>query len=721
MESAAMSGQFVSPHMAGRGPRMSLALRLRMKRACWLNRRSIAGLEQVFDGFAATRVSLLQRWAGQQWYFLETLGPRLDWRQPAANGALLRDQCRENGDCSELFILSAEGRVLASSQAGREGQADTDAKVLAEAGARPFLHGPYADPVTLRLGPSSSRFHDAMTLMFYFPVRVKDELRGLLCARVPNDVMSDLIQREAGHIYPDSGDNYLFMVESRFDSRIAPGTALSRSRFEDSTFGGGENLKEGINTPWGQIRIHHHTELELRFTDPATGELHPGVKSTIERGHNCFVRYPGYADYRHIPVVGKGVTFSLPGSPDRFGMMCEADLAEVFSRRPLGWQLQAGYQACVLPVPAFNLAAAGLELALAPLLLGNLLMLLLSGWCFTRLEPRRLSRRLNEMTGVVRTLAEGEGNLRQRLDKSRLGRDETGELGMWMNSFIDNLDGMMGSVIAMAERLEQSNQGLFRVNRQTQDHSRTLSSAIEQMLAALASQQQQLDLASATAGEMKQAMDQVVVRTQQQLLSARDGNQRIREVVSSSAAVVRSLDGRATEIDDIVSAISDITKQTELLALNAAIEAARAGEFGRGFSVVADEVRALAARTAVAAEDIRHKVEGMQGETRAAVAMMENGVAEVDQGLRLVDQGGEAEQRLQQKVEQMFTAIRDMAETREQNRQATALIADLTEEMNASFGELQRSTEQVKGTAFGLQQLVGSFEVSRGAGTTRPA
>src|SRR5690606_9969170 len=101
-------------------------------------------------------------------------------------------------------------------------------------------------------------------------------------------------------------------------------------------------------------------------------------------------------------------------------------------------------------------------------------------------------------------------------------------------SFIDNLDGMMGSVIAMAERLEQSNQGLFRVNRQTQDHSRTLSSAIEQMLAALVSQQQQLDLASATAGEMKQAMDQVVVRTRQQLLSARDGNQRIREVVSGS-------------------------------------------------------------------------------------------------------------------------------------------------------------------------------------------
>ncbi|PTB84051.1 methyl-accepting chemotaxis protein, partial [Pseudidiomarina aestuarii] len=162
---------------------------------------------------------------------------------------------------------------------------------------------------------------------------------GALCGRVPNDVVSDLIQREAGHVYPESGDNYIFMVESRFDPMIHQGVALSRSRFEDNTFSHGENLKSGINTHWGVVKVNRHTEFEIRFTDPATGQLHPGVRETIRNGENLFVTYPGYSDYRHIPVIGKGVTFQLTGSPDRWGMMCEGDLEEVYRRRSVNVSL----------------------------------------------------------------------------------------------------------------------------------------------------------------------------------------------------------------------------------------------------------------------------------------------------------------------------------------------------------------------------------------------
>ncbi len=147
--------------------------------------------------------------------------------------------------------------------------------------------------------------------MFYLPLFNGDELQGYLCGRVPNDVLGDLIQREAGHIYQESGDNYLFMVDSKFDPSIQPGIALSRSRFEDNTFSHGENLKSGVSTDYGEVKIKKHTEFEIRFTDPATGELHPGVRETIKHGHNLFVTYPGYSDYRHIPVIGKGTTFSL--------------------------------------------------------------------------------------------------------------------------------------------------------------------------------------------------------------------------------------------------------------------------------------------------------------------------------------------------------------------------------------------------------------------------
>lgn len=137
------------------------------------------------------------------------------------------------------------------------------------------------------------------------------------------------------------------MVKSVFDNSIKSGTALSRSRFEDDTFTHGENLKSGVHTAWGTVKIQQHTEFEIRFTDPATNDLHPGVRETIRKGSNLFVTYPGYSDYRHIPVVGKGVTFNLPGSPDTWGMMCEADLEEVYRHRSLNFKLMNIYTACV--------------------------------------------------------------------------------------------------------------------------------------------------------------------------------------------------------------------------------------------------------------------------------------------------------------------------------------------------------------------------------------
>ena len=128
------------------------------------------------------------------------------------------------------------------------------------------------------------------------------------------------------------------MVEPVFDRSITPGVALSRSRFEDRSFSLGDNLKDGVQTGYGIVRVTEHTEFELVFNDPATGRLHPGVRETIRTGSNLYVKYPGYSDYRHIPVIGKGVSFQMPGSPDTWGMMCEADLEEVYRVRPLSYR-----------------------------------------------------------------------------------------------------------------------------------------------------------------------------------------------------------------------------------------------------------------------------------------------------------------------------------------------------------------------------------------------
>ncbi|MBX9847663.1 MAG: methyl-accepting chemotaxis protein, partial [Rhodocyclaceae bacterium] len=196
-------------------------------------------------------------------------------------------------DVSEIGIVDLTGKVIASSSGARVGKSDLPSKALAAGFKERLLHGPYRDPVTLALGKTTSRFHDEVTLMFYEPIKVQGKVVGAIYARVPNDVIGDLIQREAGHIFQDSGDNYLFMVRSAFDSSIVPGTALSRSRFEDTAFTLGDNLKDGVRTDYGVVRVERHTELELVFTDPATGQLHPGVRETIRNGQNLFVTYPG--------------------------------------------------------------------------------------------------------------------------------------------------------------------------------------------------------------------------------------------------------------------------------------------------------------------------------------------------------------------------------------------------------------------------------------------
>ena len=333
----------------GKTGAMSLGL------SCLLNQDTYGLVERTFEGISATRLKILTQWAQEKWLYLSAIAEEAADLWPELSSQFLELERVHSLDISELFVLDSSGTVVASSKKEREGRAVLVSKAFFEGLKAPFLHGPYIDPETGRIGPSTSKFHDDVTLMFYHPIKSRGETLGCLCARIPNDVIGDLIQREAGHVYPESGDNYLFMAESHFDPSIAPGTALSRSRFEDDSFSFGENLKGGIKTSWGTVKVEHHTELELRFTDPSTGDLHPGVRETIRNGSNLFVTYPGYSDYRHVPVIGSGVTFQMPGSPDRWGMMCEGDLEEVYRRRSMNFQFMGLFVGLNLLVWALNI------------------------------------------------------------------------------------------------------------------------------------------------------------------------------------------------------------------------------------------------------------------------------------------------------------------------------------------------------------------------------
>jgi methyl-accepting chemotaxis protein len=682
--------------------------------SCFLNRHMYASVEKTFEGIAATRVKLLVGWTDSQWEHLRALGDEIETHFPTINPQLLQRGRAQAHDFSELFFVDASGRVIVSTYADHIGAHDLSSAALAQGLRQPFLHGPYTDPLTERIGASTSRFHDAVTLMFYVPVLRGSEVLGCLCGRVPNDVIGDLIQREAGHVYRDSGDNYLFMVQSNFNASIKAGTALSRSRFEDTAFTLGDNLKQGVRTDWGVVRIDRHTELELRFTDPATQELHPGVRETIRNGENLFVTYPGYSDYRHIPVIGKGVTFSLPGSPDRWGMMCEGDLEEVYRTRSLSFKLMSRYASISAVIWGAN--AALVQLTTFPSWFNEaatLTLVALGAIIFHAVGPSRLALRLREMTDVIRVIAEGGGNLQQRLDAKRLGSDETGEMGRWINSFIDNLDGTVAQVVDVASEMRQTKGVLMQRNEQFSATTSTVLDAIQQMLSQIEHQLAEIERASTTVSDLRGGMDDVIAATREQFQVVRVQTQNIRSSIGSSVAKIRTLNQCADEVGKVVGLISSIASQTNLLALNAAIEAARAGDQGRGFAVVADEVRSLAGRTSSATEEIRKIMEKIQDNARDAVATMENGVHNLEEGLQLAESAASDNSGVNDLVARMLATLAHIADSGDSHLEGARGLAAITGELKTSVLEVKASAHSVSNTANRLDKLVGQFQVSQ--------
>jgi methyl-accepting chemotaxis protein len=615
-------------------------------------------------------------------------------------------------EISELFLVSAEGEVLASSETARVGKADLPPTAVRKGTSERFLHGPYRDPATLALGKTTSRFHDAVTLMFYEPVTLDGGVSAAICARIPNDVMSDLIQREAGHVFEESGDNYLFMIESRFDPSIQTGTALSRSRFEDSTFSHGDNLKQGIDTGFGTVGVRDHTEFEIRFTDPATGQLHPGVRETIAKGENLYVKYPGYSDYRRIPVIGKGLTFRMPGSPDLWGMMCEGDLEEVYRRRSISWRLSSRLTMLAGMLWLINVGLALSSVSIWAEAAINGLAIMAMVWFFRATGVKPISNELGQMADIIRDIAEGGGNLSQRIDLANTRRDESGDLARWINSFIDSLDGMVGKVLSLANDSGQTSEQMMKHNLLAYDRVHAVLSHIDDMVAGAQAQEREIGNASTTAQEMRAGMEDVVEKARLQFARLSDEARSIRDVINRSAEGIRTANERTGEISKTASVINDIAAQTNLLALNAAIEAARAGESGRGFAVVADEVRQLATRTAQATNEIGDRLEGVREETQRAVVIMEEGMSEMEERLQNAEMAAGDNEDLHHMVEKLFRAIASIEKTNRDQSQQTDGVADSAASMRDVVEQLVDSAERSRSASTKLQRLTGQFEVS---------
>jgi methyl-accepting chemotaxis protein len=190
------------------------------------------------------------------------------------------------------------------------------------------------------------------------------------------------------------------------------------------------------------------------------------------------------------------------------------------------------------------------------------------------------------------------------------------------------------------------------------------------------------------------------------------------EAVTESSRNVEGLGERSREIGGIVHVIRGIADQTNLLALNAAIEAARAGEQGRGFAVVADEVRKLAESTGSATEDISRMIESIQRDTAAAVAAMHASGNRVEQGVGLTTRAAEALARITEGAHNTETRIGDIAHaTQEESVAGTEIahnverVAQMAEDNKHAAVETAADAHMLKGLAERLSSLVGRFRI----------
>lgn len=681
--------------------------KLRMRWAAFLNRHNRAALTHAFEGIAQTRVRLLTNWANQQWAHLEGFARSISKPESVRN-EWLQAKLRLCKDCSELFVASPSGQILASSYPDNRGKLPE--KVVAAALKARFLYGPYIDPLTEKIGPSTSAFHDAVTVLFLQPIEQNGQVIAILGARVPNDVMSDLIQRESGHVFHESGDNYLFMAKSVFDPAIPVGVALSRSRFEDRSFSLGDNLKDGVRTAFGTVKVQKHTEFELIFNDPATQKLHPGVRETIRNGANLFVSYPGYSDYRHIPVIGKGVCFQMPGSPDTWGMMCEADLEEVYRSRPLAYRLSKA-----LGVVGLGILAAGAGISLGfnlngwQTLLVNLVCMLVGAQTFHHVVLRKISGRLANTKLMLQTIAEGGGNLSLRLERPGILRDEITGIAQWLNSLIDNMGGILGQVTNLNSEIGNANSSLRSTSNGTRQRVREVCDAMQTILGSLEEQMGVIQAASLQADNMRLELEQAYAQAHTQFSSLQEMTSNIRQSVGRSADTIVELQSSTGEIGKIVDVIREIADQTNLLALNAAIEAARAGEQGRGFSVVADEVRKLAERTRSATSQISGMIDTVQNHADSAVHVMREGMGELEAGLNLAMAAAGDRSSTDQLVQGMLGTIDNIARSSQTHSQHISSIAGTVDSMRAALRESEHSLEETAAAVHKLDNLTAQF------------
>ena len=318
-----------------------------------------------------------------------------------------------------------------------------------------------------------------------------------------------------------------------------------------------------------------------------------------------------------------------------------------------------------------------------------------------------------EMEDIARRVAEGDLTIQMQTGRSGI-YEEMRRMVESLRQVMERVNQSAQEVSIAAVQLHSNAQKTADGSHHVVSQSDTVATASEEMAATssdIANNCHQAAESSNSASATAQSGASIVRDTV-------EGMSRIAEKVRSSALAVEQLGSRSEQIGQIVGTIEDIADQTNLLALNAAIEAARAGEQGRGFAVVADEVRALAERTTRATREIGEMIKSIQNETRLAVRAMEEGVGEVERGTTGASRSGQALERILEQINEVTGQVNQIATAAEEQTATTREITNNihnisdTVQMSAqSSQEMSQSSSRLSQLSVDLQELVRRFRL----------
>ncbi len=330
-----------------------------------------------------------------------------------------------------------------------------------------------------------------------------------------------------------------------------------------------------------------------------------------------------------------------------------------------------------------------------------------------------------DIVGQVKALHDAIGNIQRDNDLTRrlevTSDDEIGRTAHAFNLLVDSLQNSIrkvnesaAKVLSFSEMLASTSSQLSSSTSHQSEAASSMAAAVEEMTVSI----EQVSENAKHVQEVSQSSNERSSEGSTVILQVTEDMQQIAEAVHASSVIMEELGQQSDQIYSIVQVIKDIADQTNLLALNAAIEAARAGEQGRGFAVVADEVRKLAERTTRSTEEIAAMIGKIQNGTKQAIDSLEVGVERVNREVELAQQAGESIQQIHSGTEEVGQAVDGISSAiREQSAASTEIakqvekVAQMSEEISAATQTSSETALEMKALAQSLQGQVAQFKV----------